>query len=33
MHTPTGYFFEFFPEKNELLVKETDNIYYLKRIK
>jgi D-alanyl-D-alanine carboxypeptidase len=33
MHTPTGYYFEFFPEKNELLVKETDNIYYLKRIK
>lgn len=33
MNTPSGYFFEFFPEKNELLVKETDNIYYLKRIK
>lgn len=33
MHTPTGYFFEFFPEKDELLVKETDNIYYLKRVK
>jgi hypothetical protein len=33
MHTTTGYFFEFFPGKNELLVKETDNIYYLKRIK
>jgi D-alanyl-D-alanine carboxypeptidase len=31
MHTATGYFFEFFPGKNELLVKETDNIYYLKR--
>ena len=33
MHTATGYFFEFFPAKNELLVKETDNIYYLKRTK
>jgi len=31
MHAPTGYFFEFFPGKAELLVKETDNIYYFKR--
>lgn len=31
MHTPTGYFFEFFPGKGELQVKETDNIYFFKR--
>ena len=33
MHLPTGYFFDFHPEKNELQIKETDNIYYLKREK
>lgn len=32
MHTPTGYFFEFLPGKGELLIKETDNIYYLKKV-
>ena len=31
MHAPTGTFFEFFPEKGELQIKETDNVYYLKR--
>lgn len=31
MHAPTGTFFEFSPEKGELQIKETDNIYYLKR--
>ncbi|MBZ5855537.1 serine hydrolase domain-containing protein [Flavihumibacter profundi] len=31
MHSSTGYFFDFHPEKNELLIKETDNTYYLKR--
>jgi hypothetical protein len=31
MHAATGTFFEFFPESGELQVKETDNIYYLKR--
>ena len=33
MHIPTGSFFDFHPEKNELQIKETDNIYYLKREK
>jgi D-alanyl-D-alanine carboxypeptidase len=32
MNAMSGYFFEFFPDKGELLIKETDNIYYLKRI-
>ena len=31
MHPQTGYFFEFIPEKGELLIKETDNVYELKR--
>jgi D-alanyl-D-alanine carboxypeptidase len=33
MNAESGYFFEFFPEKAELQVKETDNIYHLKKIK
>lgn len=33
MNAASGYFFEFFPDKNELQIKETDNIYYLKRVK
>jgi len=33
MHISTGSFFDFHPEKNELQIKETDNIYYLKREK
>lgn len=33
MNAATGYFFEFYPEKGELQIKETDNIYYLKRAK
>jgi D-alanyl-D-alanine carboxypeptidase len=31
MYAQNGYFFEFFPEKDELLIKETENIYHLKR--
>ncbi len=31
MNAKTGAFFEFNPEKDELQIKETDNIYYLKR--
>lgn len=31
MHSPTGYYFEFFPEQNELHIKETDNVYFLKK--
>ncbi|PLK45830.1 serine hydrolase [Emticicia sp. TH156] len=31
MQQGLGYFFEFEPKKNTLLIKETDNIYYLKR--
>lgn len=31
MHAPTGYFFEFNPKERQLLVKETDNVYSLKR--
>lgn len=31
MNKESGYFFEFFPDKTELQIKETDNIYYLKR--
>lgn len=33
MNAVSGYFFEFYPHKGELLIKETDNIYYLKRTK
>lgn len=32
MNKESGYFFEFFPDKAELQIKETDNIYYLKQI-
>ncbi|GAB3917705.1 serine hydrolase domain-containing protein [Larkinella terrae] len=31
MHAPTGTFFEFHPDKGELLIKETDNVYELRR--
>ncbi len=31
MHTPTGYYFDFTPSDNALRIKETDNVYYLKR--
>ncbi len=31
MNKASGYFFEFYPDMGELQVKETDNIYYLKR--
>ena len=31
MNAAMGYFFEFYPDKAELQIKETDNIYYLKR--
>lgn len=31
MNPTSGYFFEFYPDKGELHIKETDNIYYLKR--
>jgi len=31
MHALSGSFFEFFPEKGELEIKETDNVYYLKK--
>lgn len=31
MHDPSGSFFEFFPQKGELKIKETDNVYYLKK--
>ena len=31
MNAISGYFFEFYPDKGELLIKETDNIYHLKR--
>jgi len=30
-HAAAGYYFEFFPGNGELLIKETDNIYLLKR--
>jgi hypothetical protein len=33
MNAVSGYFFEFFPDKGELQIKETDNIYFLKRAK
>ena len=32
MNAESGYFFEFFPGKGELQIKETDNIYHLKRV-
>jgi D-alanyl-D-alanine carboxypeptidase len=31
MHGPSGIFFEFVPEKGELMIMETDNVYYLSR--
>jgi D-alanyl-D-alanine carboxypeptidase len=31
MHGPTGYYFEFVPAQNELRIKETDNVYFLKK--
>jgi hypothetical protein len=31
MNAASGYFFEFFPGKGELHIKETDNVYHLKR--
>jgi CubicO group peptidase (beta-lactamase class C family) len=31
MHRSSGYYFEFFPQEGELQIKETDNIYYLKK--
>jgi D-alanyl-D-alanine carboxypeptidase len=33
MNAVSGYFFEFFPDKGELQIKETDNIYFLKGAK
>jgi CubicO group peptidase (beta-lactamase class C family) len=33
MNASSGYFFEFYPDKDELQIKETDNIYHLKRVK
>lgn len=33
MNLKTGSFFQFFPEKSELQIKETDNIYYLRKEK
>ena len=31
MNATSGYFFEFNPDEGELQIKETDNIYFLKR--
>lgn len=31
MNMQSGYFFEFFPDRGELRIKETDNVYVLKR--
>lgn len=31
MNAVSGYFFEFYPDKGELQIKEADNIYHLKR--
>lgn len=31
MNAESGYYFEFYPGKAELLIKETDNVYYLKK--
>ncbi|MBU7577703.1 MAG: beta-lactamase family protein [Flavihumibacter sp.] len=33
MHSSSGYYFEFLPLRGELQIKETDNIYYLKKTK
>jgi D-alanyl-D-alanine carboxypeptidase len=33
MNAASGYFFMFYPDKDELQIKETDNIYHLKRAK
>jgi D-alanyl-D-alanine carboxypeptidase len=32
MYAESGYFFEFHPSTGELLIKETDNVYRLKRV-
>ncbi|RVT71090.1 class A beta-lactamase-related serine hydrolase [Flavobacterium sufflavum] len=32
MNKDLGYFFEFNPEKRSLLIKETDNVYFLKKV-
>lgn len=31
MHAPTGYYFEFNPAERSLQIKETDNVYFLKK--
>lgn len=31
MHAPTGYYFEFVPSESALRIKETDNVYFLKK--
>lgn len=31
MHTPAGYYFEFVPSESTLRIKETDNVYFLKK--
>lgn len=31
MNAASGYFFQFYPDKGELQIKETDNVYLLKR--
>lgn len=31
MHSLTGYYFEFVPAENALRIKETDNVYFLKK--
>ena len=33
MNLKTGSFFEFNPDKGELQIKETDNVYYLQKEK
>ncbi len=33
MHAQLGFFFEFYPENEKLLIKETDKVYYLKKEK
>ena len=33
MNALHGYFFEFFPDRGELQIKETDNIYFLKKLR
>lgn len=31
MHSITGYYFQFFPSERSLQIKETDNVYFLKK--